>query len=82
MDRQRSLGLDGSQGRLQVSPEPEVVSPPSSPRLRHSTFGATLDFIEALCDASSGLTAFAAVSLPGFNQVWAVSAVPTDNIAE
>ncbi|KAL3135684.1 hypothetical protein ABBQ38_006156 [Trebouxia sp. C0009 RCD-2024] len=47
-------------GRLQVSPEPEVMSPPSSPRLRHSTFGATLDFIEALCDASSGLTAFAA----------------------
>jgi len=62
MDRQRSQGLDGSQGRLQVSPEPEVMSPPSSPRLRHSTFGATLDFIEALCDASSGLTAFAAVS--------------------
>lgn len=59
MDRQ---GLDGSQGGLQVSPEPEVMSPPSSPRLRHSTFGATLDFIEALCDASSGLTAFAAVS--------------------
>ncbi|KAL0039390.1 hypothetical protein WJX79_005779 [Trebouxia sp. C0005] len=57
MDRQ---GLDGSQGGLQVSPEPEVMSPPSSPRLRHSTFGATLDFIEALCDASSGLTAFAA----------------------
>ena len=45
-----------------VSPEPEVMSPPSSPRLRHSTFGATLDFIEALCDASSGLTAFATVS--------------------
>lgn len=60
MERQRSQGLDGSQGRLQVSPEPEVMSPPSSPRLRHSTFGATLDFIEALCDASSGLTAFAA----------------------
>ena len=62
VERQRSQGLDGSQGRLQVSPEPEVMSPPSSPRLRHSTFGATLDFIEALCDASSGLTAFAAVS--------------------
>ena len=57
-DRQRYVD-----GRLQVSPEPEVMSPPSSPRLRHSTFGATLDFIEALCDASSGLTAFAAVSL-------------------
>lgn len=58
-DRQRYV-----EGRLQVSPEPEVMSPPSSPRLRHSTFGATLDFIEALCDASSGLTAFATVSLP------------------
>lgn len=57
-DRQRYVD-----GRLQVSPEPEVMSPPSSPRLRHSTFGATLDFIEALCDASSGLTAFATVSL-------------------
>ncbi len=33
-------------------------SPPSSPRLRQSTFGATLDFIEALCDASSRLTSF------------------------
>lgn len=58
-DRQRFVD-----GRLQISPEPEVMSPPSSPRLRHSTFGATLDFIEALCDASSGLTAFATVSLP------------------
>ena len=33
-------------------------SPPSSPRLRQTTFGATLDFIEALCDASSRLTSF------------------------
>ncbi len=37
------------------------ASPPSSPRLRQTTFGATLDFIEALCDASSGLTSFAPV---------------------
>ena len=37
------------------------VSPPSSPRLRQTTFGATLDFIEALCDASSGLTTFSPV---------------------
>ena len=57
-------------GRLQISPEPEVMSPPSSPRLRHSTFGATLDFIEALCDASSGLTAFATVSLPARFKCW------------
>ncbi len=35
------------------------MSPPSSPRLRQTTFGATLDFIEALCDASANLTAFA-----------------------
>lgn len=55
---------EGSGRATAVSPEPEVMSPPSSPRLRHSTFGATLDFIEALCDASSGLTAFAAVSIP------------------
>lgn len=40
-----------------------LSDPPSSPRLRQSTFGATLDFIEALCDASSGLTAFAPVRL-------------------
>lgn len=38
---------------------PELLSPPSSPRQRYHTFGATLDFIEALCLASSGLTAFA-----------------------
>ena len=37
-------------------------SPPSSPRLRQTTFGATLDFIEALCDASSRLTSFPPVS--------------------
>ena len=41
--------------------ESAELSPPSSPRLRQTTFGATLDFIEALCDASSGLTAFAPV---------------------
>ena len=41
-------------------------SPPSSPRLRQSTFGATLDFIEALCDASSRLTSFPPVRVhPG-----------------
>ena len=44
--------------------ELEVMSPPSSPRLRQTTFGATLDFIEALCDASSGLTSFAPVRQP------------------
>ncbi len=39
-------------------------SPPSSPRLRQTTFGATLDFIEALCDASSRLTSFPPVRAP------------------
>ena len=33
-------------------------SPSSSPRKRETTFGATLDFVEALCAASSGLTVF------------------------
>jgi len=44
--------------------ESAELSPPSSPRLRQTTFGATLDFIEALCDASSGLTAFAPARRP------------------
>ena len=33
-------------------------SPPNSPRRRETTFGATLDFVEALCTASSNLTVF------------------------
>lgn len=57
-------------GAVRAGGQPGVVlagdnvvdpSPPSSPRLRQTTFGATLDFIEALCDASSGLTSFAPV---------------------
>ncbi|CAD7700802.1 unnamed protein product [Ostreobium quekettii] len=41
---------------LVIATEDEVLDePPSSPRLRQTTFGATLDFIDALCDASSGL---------------------------
>jgi hypothetical protein len=28
--------------------EPDLLSPPSSPRQRYHTFGATLDFIEVL----------------------------------
>ncbi|KAL4457452.1 hypothetical protein ABPG75_012317 [Micractinium tetrahymenae] len=35
-----------------------LLSPPSSPRRRQTTFGATLDFVETLCQASSSLTAF------------------------
>ncbi len=55
--------LDGP--GLQVSTaeaDGDLPPQPGSPDLRQSTFGATLDFIEALCDASSGLTAFAPVS--------------------
>ena len=43
-------------GRLAVVRADEgLLSPPSSPRRRETTFGATLDFVEALCAASSGL---------------------------
>ena len=38
--------------------EPPLLSPPNSPRRRQTTFGATLDFVETLCQASSSLTAF------------------------
>jgi phosphatidylinositol 4-kinase len=37
----------------------EEISPPSSPKRRETTFGATLDFVEALCSASSSLVSFA-----------------------
>ena len=37
----------------------EEISPPSSPKRRETTFGATLDFVEALCSASSSLISFA-----------------------
>lgn len=36
----------------------QLFSPPNSPRRRQTTFGATLDFVETLCQASSSLTAF------------------------
>lgn len=35
-----------------------LVEAPSSPKRRETTFGATLDFVEALCSASSYLTSF------------------------
>jgi len=41
-----------------VSDATSPPSPPTSPRRRETTFGATLDFVEALCTASSNLTAF------------------------
>jgi len=34
------------------------LSPPNSPRRRQTTFGATLDLVETLCQASANLTAF------------------------
>ena len=49
------------QGETSLDLQRTFSDPPSSPKLRQSTFGATLDFIEALCDASAGLTAFAPV---------------------
>ena len=58
------------------------MSPPSSPRLRHSTFGATLDFIEALCDASSGLTAFATVSLLLYTRPGPPACIPVTSANE
>lgn len=36
----------GGGGGAGVVQEPELLSPPSSPRQRYHTFGATLDFIE------------------------------------
>lgn len=36
----------------------EPMSSPNSPRRRETTFGATLDFVDALCTASSNLTVF------------------------
>jgi hypothetical protein len=45
-----SESLRGAAGL--VSPDPgELFSPPSSPRQRQTTFGATLDFIEVRCMA-------------------------------
>ena len=51
--------------QAESSLERAFSDPPSSPKLRQSTFGATLDFIEALCDASAGLTSFAPVRPSG-----------------
>lgn len=47
---------DAGNGHVQ---SPSILSQSSSPRRRReTTFGATLDFVEALCMASSNLTAF------------------------
>ncbi len=63
----------GGQPGVVLASDVADLSPPSSPRLRQTTFGATLDFIEALCDASSGLTSFAPVcSPPSLTMLWLV----------
>ena len=49
--------IDGSAAAAAAA-APQLLSPPSSPRRRQTTFGATLDFVETLCQASSSLTAF------------------------
>ncbi|KFM29056.1 Phosphatidylinositol 4-kinase beta 1 [Auxenochlorella protothecoides] len=60
-----------SPGASGTSPDPaSALSPPNSPRRRQTTFGATLDFIDALCTASSGLTAF-----PPEDREWALRQV-------
>lgn len=41
--------------------EDDMLSQPSSPRLRQTTFGATLTLMEWLCEASSELTQFTPV---------------------
>eukprot|EP00889_Picochlorum_renovo_P000083 jgi/Picre1/27113/NNA_000083.t1 len=59
-----SLNSDGStvtfvkSNLMSPSTLVDVPSPPSSPKRRETTFGATLDFVEALCCASSFLTSF------------------------
>jgi len=63
---QRSAGSLSRLSRLSFTAaregDADVVSPawspPTSPRRRETTFGATLDLVEALCTASSNLTAF------------------------
>lgn len=62
-DRDRmdeSSATAGNVGKInnEISNE-HVASPPSSPRQRQTTFGATLDFVEALSSASRPLTSFA-----------------------
>ena len=48
----------GTAGSAADAPAAALLSPPNSPRRRQTTFGATLDFVETLCQASSSLTAF------------------------
>lgn len=55
--RAASTSGDGRPAVVRGGDSDGLFSPPSSPRRRETTFGATLDFVEALCAASSGLNA-------------------------
>lgn len=55
LERSCKIAGEHGPGRV-VATEDEVVDEPlSSPRLRQTTFTATLNFVDALCDASSSL---------------------------
>ncbi|GMH36264.1 hypothetical protein BSKO_04132 [Bryopsis sp. KO-2023] len=57
LEKSTRNAAQGGSGCVAAS-EDEPPPPPSSPRLRQTTFGATLDLIDALCNASSGLVHF------------------------
>lgn len=54
LQRSTRNAREGGTGCVSAS-EDDPVPPPSSPQLRKTTFGATLDFVDALCNASSSL---------------------------
>lgn len=65
LERSQKDAKEGGTGCLSTT-ETEPLPPPSSPRLRKTTFGATLDFVDALCNASSSLVHIPQVCLcPG-----------------
>ncbi|KAG2497053.1 hypothetical protein HYH03_005051 [Edaphochlamys debaryana] len=66
LERSKQTGPGGmvvaavEEGDAGLLSDDEFGNRPMSPltRLRYDTFGATLDFVDALCDASSALTSF------------------------
>lgn len=54
LQRSTKNAREGGTGCVSAS-EDDPMPPPSSPQLRKTTFGATLDFVDALCNASSSL---------------------------